>query len=56
MVASCRLGGVQWGVATDESTVYVAVSDLKVDPVAFHCTFPVDASNATTLPRKVQHE
>ena len=23
---------------------------------AFHSTFPVDASNATTLPRKVQQE
>jgi polyvinyl alcohol dehydrogenase (cytochrome) len=29
-----RLGGVQWGVATDESTVYVAVSDLELNPVA----------------------
>jgi hypothetical protein len=29
-----RLGGVQWGVATDESTVYVAVSDLKLNAVA----------------------
>jgi polyvinyl alcohol dehydrogenase (cytochrome) len=29
-----RMGGVQWGVATDETTVYVAVSDLKLDAVA----------------------
>jgi polyvinyl alcohol dehydrogenase (cytochrome) len=28
-----KLGGVQWGVATDESTVYVAVSDLKLNAV-----------------------
>ena len=29
-----KLGGVEWGVATDESTVYVAVSDLKLNAVA----------------------
>jgi len=29
-----KLGGVQWGVATDESTVYVAVSDLRLNAVA----------------------
>jgi polyvinyl alcohol dehydrogenase (cytochrome) len=29
-----KLGGVQWGVATDESTVYVAVSELKLNAVA----------------------
>jgi polyvinyl alcohol dehydrogenase (cytochrome) len=29
-----KLGGVQWGVATDESTVYVAVSDLELNAVA----------------------
>jgi polyvinyl alcohol dehydrogenase (cytochrome) len=28
-----KLGGVQWGVATDENTVYVAVSDLKLNAV-----------------------
>ena len=29
-----RLGGVQWGVAADESKVYVAVSDVRLDVVA----------------------
>jgi polyvinyl alcohol dehydrogenase (cytochrome) len=29
-----RLGGVQWGVAADESNVYIAVSDVRVDAVA----------------------
>jgi polyvinyl alcohol dehydrogenase (cytochrome) len=28
-----RLGGVQWGVAADESKVYVAVSDVRLDVV-----------------------
>jgi polyvinyl alcohol dehydrogenase (cytochrome) len=28
------LGGVQWGSAVDEQNVYVAVSDLKIRPVA----------------------
>jgi polyvinyl alcohol dehydrogenase (cytochrome) len=29
-----KLGGVQWGAATDENTIYVAVSDLKLNVVA----------------------
>ena len=29
-----RLGGVQWGVAADESKVYIAVSDVRLDVVA----------------------
>ena len=29
-----RLGGVQWGVAADESKVYVAVSDVRLEVVA----------------------
>jgi polyvinyl alcohol dehydrogenase (cytochrome) len=29
-----RLGGVQWGVAADETKVYVAVSDVRLDVVA----------------------
>jgi outer membrane protein assembly factor BamB len=29
-----RLGGVQWGVAADESKVYIAVSDVRFDVVA----------------------
>jgi hypothetical protein len=52
-----KLGGVQWGVATDESTVYVAVSDLKLNAVALGVpgaqTSPFNPTAAFLLDNKV---
>jgi polyvinyl alcohol dehydrogenase (cytochrome) len=52
-----RLGGVQWGVAADETKVYIAVSDVKLDAVAPGVpgaqASPVNPSIALLLDNKV---
>jgi polyvinyl alcohol dehydrogenase (cytochrome) len=52
-----RLGGVQWGVATDDSKVYVAVSDVNIHAAALGVpgaqTFPGNPKIALLLDDKV---
>jgi hypothetical protein len=53
------LGGVKWGVAADESKLYVAVSDPNSIPrdrqlLARKLLFPIKASRCSSIARRAE--